>query len=269
MAAKKNRGDGTKSRQQELPLQGTHMTGDPSSHPHGGANNDQDNPYAGLSALAEWRRRWRDPITLFTALLVIVGALQFCSLEKTDDTLKSTVYARQRPWISVTDIRNIQPFEGVGAYFLLEFDLKNYGRTPTIVALKTRIIIAEAEGDAWKEYPAKLCTDADREIEKFKWMIFPDATLSYRDEVHAVEIDRMKIGSNDFVPTIVGCVAYGSDIGKPRRHQSPFIANISREKCPSTRKRGDYDGAKFNVLLKDAPADSICVRDISMLGDAR
>jgi hypothetical protein len=42
----------------------------------------------------EWRRKWRDPITLFTLLLVIVGALQWCTLQNTDETLR----LQQRAW---------------------------------------------------------------------------------------------------------------------------------------------------------------------------
>jgi hypothetical protein len=46
----------------------------------------------------EWRRKWRDPITLFTLLLVIVGALQWCTLQNTDETLR----LQQRAWLSPT-----------------------------------------------------------------------------------------------------------------------------------------------------------------------
>ena len=45
----------------------------------------------------EWLQRWwRDPITLFTLLLVIVGALQWRTLQKTDETLR----LQQRAWLT-------------------------------------------------------------------------------------------------------------------------------------------------------------------------
>lgn len=55
------------------------------------------NPTNGwTSAWAEWKHRWRDPITLFTLLLVVVGAFQYFSLKDTDKTLR----LQQRAWIA-------------------------------------------------------------------------------------------------------------------------------------------------------------------------
>jgi hypothetical protein len=52
-------------------------------------------PY--LRGWAQWKRRWAEPMTLFTfflalftGLLVLVGALQLQTLEKTDEALKIT-----------------------------------------------------------------------------------------------------------------------------------------------------------------------------------
>jgi hypothetical protein len=60
-----------------------------------------------MNAWQEWRQRWRDPITLFTLFLVIVGGLQWCTLEQTDETLRvalkqtdETLRLQQRAWLT-------------------------------------------------------------------------------------------------------------------------------------------------------------------------
>lgn len=53
-----------------------------------------------LTAWKEWADRWRrDPLTIFTFLLVVVGAFQWHTLEKTDETAK----AAQRASIFIND----------------------------------------------------------------------------------------------------------------------------------------------------------------------
>jgi hypothetical protein len=56
-----------------------------------------------------WRGKLKEPITQFTALvalftflLFVVAALQWHTLEKTDDTLNRTLQITQRPWIDVS-----------------------------------------------------------------------------------------------------------------------------------------------------------------------
>jgi hypothetical protein len=60
------------------------------------------------SAWSEWKRRWRDPITLFTLLLVIVGILQWCTLRASDNTFKQTLIIGQRAFV----------FPSIGALYM-------------------------------------------------------------------------------------------------------------------------------------------------------
>jgi hypothetical protein len=82
----------------------------------------------------DWRRRWRDPITLFTLFLVVVGALQWFTLEKTDETLK----LQQRAWLTpLTASLFKNPEKDAGISFFVLFN--NSGREPaTGVRLRIR-----------------------------------------------------------------------------------------------------------------------------------
>jgi hypothetical protein len=61
---------------------------------------------------AQLRNRLTDPITIFTGILCIVGLLQWCTLEKTDDTMRAGgrafVFVKQSPgqWTTPRKIGN-------------------------------------------------------------------------------------------------------------------------------------------------------------------
>jgi hypothetical protein len=82
-----------------------------------------------------WRTKLKDPMTLFTAILALatlslvwVAALQWNTLEKTDETLR----AAQRPWIKYSDIQIASPltYNENGMNITLRFFLKNTGTSP-------------------------------------------------------------------------------------------------------------------------------------------
>jgi hypothetical protein len=89
---------------------------------------------------SEWRRRWRDPITFFTFLLVVVGGLQWAILRKTDETLR----LQQRAWISfVGAIPFDKPKKEEGIGFRLLY--LNSGREPAIgVNIATRNYVIDS-----------------------------------------------------------------------------------------------------------------------------
>ena len=95
------------------------MTGDDASgNPDQQPKQNEARPLsAWQEARGEWIRRWRDPITLFTLLLVIVGGVQWCTLHDTDTSIRGQLNVMQRqldamerdqiPYVYVTD--HIEP----------------------------------------------------------------------------------------------------------------------------------------------------------------
>jgi hypothetical protein len=88
----------------------------------------QDKPGELTRAWREWKRKLQDPITLFTFMLVIVGALQWYTLNKTDETLR----LQQRAWLTPLRARSVvpawSPKTNEGIDFVLE--MANSGREP-------------------------------------------------------------------------------------------------------------------------------------------
>jgi hypothetical protein len=133
------------------------MTDDSASEP---ANNSDQNRSVTSSgnpngAWKEWKNRWRDPITLFTLLLVVVGGLQYCTLEKTDDTLK----LQQRAWLAPIGANLTKnPEKDGGIAFAVLFT--NSGREPA-TGVKVQI-----KNSAIDSYDPKFTNMADINVPK-------------------------------------------------------------------------------------------------------
>jgi hypothetical protein len=73
----------------------------------------------------DWLGRCREPISLFTLFLVIVGALQWCTLQNTDETLRIA----QRAWLTTIGVRLITPpIKDQSIFFAIL--ITNSGREP-------------------------------------------------------------------------------------------------------------------------------------------
>ena len=88
-----------------------------------------------------WQSKIKDPITIFTGVLAlgtialaIIAVLQWCTLEKTDRTLKDTLATnkstvRAYVFLEVLKVDSISP----GGPFIISARWKNIGKTPAIV----------------------------------------------------------------------------------------------------------------------------------------
>jgi hypothetical protein len=154
-----------------------------------------------VSAWIEWRRRWRDPITLFTLFLVVVGLLQYCTLEKTDDTLK----IQQRAWltpIAATLVKTPEKDAGISMAILFT----NSGREP---ATGVRVQIKNSTIDS---YDAKFAN-------------MPDIVVPKNDTCEGLTPDP---GRTVIPPTAIGtgvAITENSIHGEPRLVADDRVVN--------------------------------------------
>jgi hypothetical protein len=176
------------------------------------------------SAWGDWRRRWRDPITLFTLFLVVVGALQWRTLEKTDETLK----VQQRAWLTPIAATLLSPPEkDAGINFLILFT--NSGREPaTGVKVKIKNSTIDSYDARFTNMPDIVVPKNDAcdsfESDPGRSVIPPTpigtgvgiTENSIHGEPRLVADDRIVNGAKFYVVT--GCAAYSTQ--EKTRHSS-------------------------------------------------
>jgi hypothetical protein len=198
----------------------------------------------------EWRRKWRDPITLFTLLLVIVGALQWCTLQNTDETLR----LQQRAWLSPTGAKLFGiPTKDEAINFRLA--LVNSGREPAS-GVYTKTLNATIDGTNTKlvnlydvevkentsceglkprpDYAVIAPTGANTQIEQL--------LSSESGDPRMVADDKILSGDKFFY--VRGCLAYLTQ-GK-ERHSSFCYILASVPSAPSPRAPS---GRAFEFVL--------------------
>jgi hypothetical protein len=194
------------------------------------SNQTRQNDSEGLSAATrEWKRRWRDPITLFTLLLVIVGGLQYCTLEKTDETLK----VQQRAWLASagTNLFSSPNFPPVQNDMAINFAINfvNTGREPA-TGINIRIKNFTVEGSSAKNMDiAELAVPKNDSCEgvvpQIGRIVIPptnNGTVALlRDSIHGEPyfVADEKIVSGSRFYGFIGCAAYLTQGGK---HYSSF-----------------------------------------------
>jgi hypothetical protein len=212
---------------------------------------------------SRWLQKSKEPLTLFTAVaLTVVAVLQWCTLEKTDDTLKATLAANrlsQRPWISV-EIKIAGPLSYSrtdGARIPLEITIQNTGNEPALDVLPVVEMYGERIGRMkdMKDIIALLMTGCE-EISSFpikdtfglgevlmpkQTRIFPWTASMTADEVKI----GMPFGEVSFLPPIIsGCISYSYNKGEGGRHRTTFSYSPRRK-----------DSRVFYVGEKETPVE--------------
>jgi hypothetical protein len=186
-----------------------------------------------------WTSKAKEPLTLFTALLVlstialvVVAVLQWSTLEKTDDTLK----AQQRPWLSIgyPHATNAFPVSAAGGAFVVEFNLKNFGNSPALnVEIDGEIPMLKSNLGTLARQDAICKRLKERPTGKDGngFTIFPQETIpkrvSFTIEKGAVEegIKSLGLPIPTFSPFIIGCTryVYSADMSQ---HETGFVFNV-------------------------------------------
>jgi hypothetical protein len=222
-----------------------------------------------------WRRQLENPDRLFQGLLVLftfglvtVGALQWQTLDKTDDTFR----IGQRPWVTISGINVLEgtSLEGVPR-FKLGYVLKNIGHLPAYVAVSANIIVGPITDIPTEQFWAEqrnVCRDRKADIRKRGWVhdlggkipfvVFPNDTWPYH--LYSTLAGSLE-GVQTYRPDIMGCIIYQSTLDEIL-HQAPFFGVISVDD-------GNPDRDHIPELDKGTSVPSkLVVKAISMTGEA-
>jgi hypothetical protein len=209
-----------------------------------------------------WASKAKEPLTLFTALLVlstialvVVAVLQWLTLDKTDDTLK----AQQRPWLSVgrPHATNAFPVSAAGGAFVVEFNLKNFGNSPALnVEIDGEIPMMKSHLGILARQEAVCKRLRERPIgnEGNGLAIFPQETIpkrvSFTIEKGAVEegIKSLELPLPTFSPIIIGCAryVYSADMSQ---HETGFVFNVMHLPPDGVLRADRGDIPKEQILL--------------------
>jgi hypothetical protein len=204
-------------------------------------------------------------MALFTAAVVVVGILQYGTLDRTDQTLR----AAQRPWVSVApQIAGPLTYTPDEARVVIAFVLKNTGNSPAInVQLDPEIALANQD---YIKRMLVICRRDETSPEDstlnalMGHTIFPHDSFTYvmnigirRTEIDAAlnELYHNNRKTNDdwFAPEIVGCVSYRFPY-QSGRHVTQFVLDLRknyppRPNTPLTFKMSDGDVPANDLVL--------------------
>jgi len=194
-------------------------------------------------ASENWRSKLKNPIVLFTALLVVVGVLQCVVLvfqwrtfEKSDETLK----AQQRPWIELNPVIDGDlGWSGDELTLPVHFDLKNSGHSPALNARQFSKTLLVWDDNLARKIEEQICEEFNKANEEgYGITIFPNAPPIRNPttfEITKEEISKFKANPPTFPrPLVVGCASYFSSVDhsvhntgfmyliRPRPAQLPF-----------------------------------------------
>lgn len=201
-----------------------------------------------------WRAKVKDPVTLFTAilavctlLLVIVGGLQYCALQQSDETNRVGL----RPYISGVGLTVDSERDPLG--WVVDVLLENSGGTPP---LQLRYVIRSsadfsldpeeiyqrpANTDAFSE-PAiapkgQIRANAGMPLAAFinsgrTWFI--SGAIHYRDEFSGTPVHIAK-----FCYALVAAKNYKTNTTRPGYDACPYWNCIGEKACADDRARYD------------------------------
>ena len=161
-------------------------------------------------------------LVLFTLSLVVVGALQWRTLSRTDETLR----AAQRPWVNFdSKIESPLRYMGEEIGMLVILSLRNGGHSPALnvrVIQKTLLVYDDEQA---RQIQHELCNHTfESDQEGWGSTIFPDSPPVLEPEL--VEISKEEIGKyiatggpGHFTrPLIIGCIVYVSSVDASPHH---------------------------------------------------
>lgn len=185
-------------------------------------------------------------LAAFTALLVVVGWLQWRTLEKTDLTLK----AEQRPWIQF-DVSEKSGLAWAGTEIsgVITFRLINSGHSPALNVRAFSNTLLVWDDDRARKVQDGLCDAFHGGSEQgYGVTIFPNNSpypQFVTIDMLQPEIDQFKASPPAFArPIVVGCVTYfySADhsihdtrfmyLIRPRPAQLPFVLPQPKEVIP-------------------------------------
>jgi hypothetical protein len=169
-----------------------------------------------------------EPLSIFAFLLVVVGYLQWATLDKSDQTLK----AAQRPWIEF-EVPRTGAFAWGGSEFFgpATFSLTNSGHSPALNVRGFSKTLLLWDEETARETQRRICDTFDRAKEKelgYGHTVFPNRSVEHvmLFEMLPDEIARFRVTPPGFPrPLVVGCFSYfyGADHSA---HHTGFIYMI-------------------------------------------
>jgi len=189
-----------------------------------------------------WSRFLKEPVW-FTLALVIVGILQWLTLEKTDETFK----AQQRPWIQFDVVMDSGlAWTGTELSMLVHLEFKNTGMSPALNVRQTHRTLLFWDDASARQIQEEFCDVLDSSKQDFGDSVFPKSSprpLPTLFEIEKEEITRFKATPPAFLrPLVIGCVSYISSVDRsihntgfmylirPRPGQLPFV--IPKDSAP-------------------------------------
>jgi hypothetical protein len=173
-----------------------------------------------------------EPVAKFTAVLCLVGIIQYSIFEKTDDTLR----AAQRPWMKFTSIVMTKPLhcEANEISTTLQFTMRNTGTSPALHVLPKVGLNIEASGRLSDLAQHEICDPLRTEDVTTRpgIAVFPG---SDDDPVGEMEISATRIGpphTQWIFPTILACIDYRFPFGYGESHQTGEIWNVTSQSAP-------------------------------------
>jgi hypothetical protein len=164
-----------------------------------------------------WKAKLREPISIFTgilaiatALLVGVGILQLCTLNKTDATLR----AQQRAWIEPGPPMVFGPFNDKLPINLL-IKYRNIGKEPAInavIQLDEPLLVVDPppDGNWYPLLPGKnpVCKRAAPNSGGI--IIYPSTSNEFKAHVYPNQplVDASKVFGQTKILVIEGCIGY-------------------------------------------------------------
>jgi hypothetical protein len=201
------------------------------------------------------KKALRDPIVWFTGLLfiatacsVVVLALQWRTLEKTDRTLNATLIATTRPWIEPDKIA-VRDFEITQSYELIaniDVSYLNVGHSPAHNVYMHAAISAERGGVA--DALVECSRDPPKKLPYTVNSVFPAQGDSDGANLHLSHLDGIKPHGTPqryLSFAISGCIIYIFD-GSDEPHRTTFAANLWRKK--DRPAKGNEGGVGIDAL---------------------
>jgi hypothetical protein len=178
-----------------------------------------------------WWARLKSPdyyfqglLVIFTLGLVVVGVLQWRTLDKSDATLK----AAQRPWIEF-DAKIIGPLEYIGEQLtiLVQLGLKNSGHSPAINVRSMGTTRFFGDDLDLRHIQQQLCDSLNTVQGEWGATIFPNNTprphpMLFEISKDAIEKFKAKGAGHYTRPLLIGCVSY-LDSADMARHDTGFV----------------------------------------------